>query len=105
MNNKSDKKPKPKHKPKHKKKTPSQSKKKKEIKGGVWPFSRNKKETSTNESELENLLSQNPSNSNKLDASASKNVQPQQPEIPNIQPNAKPQGINTLKAQSRCSIM
>ncbi len=43
--------------------------------------------------------------SNKIASSASNNPQPPQPEIPNIQPNAKPQGFNTLKAQSRCSIM
>ena len=109
MNNKLDKKPKP--KPKHKKKTPSQSKKKKEIKGGVWwPFSKNKPD---NEHELERLLPPTRPNlnnlassaSNNLASSASNNAQQPPPEIPNIQPNAKPQGFNTLKAQSRCSIM
>jgi hypothetical protein len=117
--------------PKNKKKTASQSKKKKEIKnGGAFSlsglFSRKKTENSENKDELNpllpptllpptrpnsNNLASSASNnrassaSNKLASSASNNPQPPQPEIPNIQPNAKPQGFNTLKAQSRCSIM
>ena len=131
MNNKSDKKHERKQKqkkkqPKNKKKTASQSKKKKEIKnGGAFSlsglFSRKKtenSENSENKDELNPLLpptllpptrpnSNNlaSSASNNLASSASNNPQPPQPEIPNIQPNAKPQGFNTLKAQSRCSIM
>ena len=109
MNNKSDKK----HKPKHKKKTPSQSKKKKEIKnGGAFSFSGlfsgKKKETSSNEHELphlQHLLPPHRPNSNNTASSASNNSQQPPPELPNIKPNATPSGFNTLKAQSRCSIM
>jgi len=120
--------------PKNKKKTASQSKKKKEIKnGGAFSlsglFSRKKTENSENSENKDELnpllpptllpptrpnsnnLASSASNnlassaSNTLASSASNNPQPPQPEIPNIQPNAKPQGFNTLKAQSRCSIM
>ena len=113
MNNKSDKKhkpkPKPKPKPKNKKKTMSQPKNKN---GGAFSlfglFSGNKKETSNNETELEPLLQSNSAASNASTNPQhpnSTNPPPPQPELPNIQPNAKPQGFNTIKAQSRCSIM
>ncbi len=39
--------------------------------------------------------------SNNLESKASTNPQP---EIPNIQPNAQPQGFKTIESQSRCSI-
>jgi hypothetical protein len=92
MNNKSAKK----HKPKCKKKEP-QSKKKKEIKsGGAFsiPLFVRKKKVNLNEQELQPLLQNN-------------NEQVQQPssQITNIQPNAQPQGFNTIKSTSRCSIL
>ena len=100
MNNKSDKKHKPKPKLKHKKKTASlQSKKKKEIKSGgrLWPFSKNKPVESMNNIELHPLL-----NSNNPTSSVSRNHQ-SLPEVP--PPNAQPQGFNTIKSTSRCSIL
>lgn len=93
MNNKSDKK----HKPKCKKKE-LQSKKKKEIKSGgafsIPSFFRKKNVNLMNEQELQPLLQNN-------------NEQLQQPssQITNIQPNAQPQGFNTIKSTSRCSIL
>ena len=113
MNNKSDKKhkpkPKPKPKPKNKKKTMSQPKNKN---GGAFSlfglFSGNNKETSKNETESEPLLQPNSAASNastNSQHSNSTNPQPPQPKLSNIKPNAQPQGFNTLKAQSRCSIM
>lgn len=89
MNNKSDKK----HKPKRKK-TGHQSK----IKSGgafsISSFFRKKKVNLMNKQELQPLLQKN------------NNQQLQQPsEFPNIQPNAQPQGFNTIKSTSRCSIL
>jgi hypothetical protein len=87
------------HKPNPKstnKKTTSQSKNKNKIKsGGAFPslsslFSKRKLEILNNKSELNPLLPPNKNNSL---------------EIANTQPNAKPQGFNTIKAQSRCSIL
>jgi hypothetical protein len=98
MNNKSAKKHKP--KPKHKKKTASlQSKKKKEIKSGgeLWPFLKKKPVESMNNIELHPLL-----NSNNPASSVLTNQQ-SQPEVP--PPNAQPQGFNTIKSTSRCSIL
>ena len=118
MNNKSDKKRKRKQKqnqPKNKKKTTShQSKKKKEIKGGgggVWSFSKGsktKKPPNRNKWKNENTLLelQEPflSNSSRLENAKRANLNNSQPPPP-PPPNAHPQGFNTLKAQSRCSIL
>jgi hypothetical protein len=134
MNNKLDKKHKrkqPKTKttqPKNKKKTASrQSKKKKEIKngGGFWSFSKNTgsynptTKNTSNKNEWKNpttligLQQSLLSNSNRLENAQHANslpplrnvsqVQPQP--LPPPPPNAQPQGLNTLKAQSRCSIL
>ena len=113
MNNKSDKKHKPKPKPKlkHKKKTASlQSKKKKEIKsGGAFSsiksfFSKNKSVESNNKIELQPLLPKNMASSASINPQKthSTNITLQ---IQNIQPNAQPQGFNTIKSTSRCSIL
>jgi len=97
MNNKSDKKHKRKQKkPKTKKKTTktTQSKKKNEIKSGGGMFSSIKDFFSRdNQSQSKNLLPQNPQPAN------SRNSQPPPP------PNAQPQGFNTIKSTSRCSIL
>ena len=98
MNNKSAKKHKRKQKqkkPKTKKKTTSrQSKKKNEIKSGGGMFSSIKDFFSRdNQSQSKNLLPQNPQPAN------SRNSQPPPP------PNAQPQGFNTIKSTSRCSIL
>jgi len=114
MNNKLDKKHKRKqkqkqHKTNNKKKTTShQSKKKKEIKSGgrLWPFSKNKPPESMNNIELHPLLnSNNPASSvstNQQQHNKNRNQQ-SQPEVP--PPNAQPQGFNTIKSTSRCSIL
>ena len=111
MNNKLYKKHKPNPKSTNKKKTASRQSKNKS--GGAFPslsglFSKNKREIET---ELKPLLPRHSSNSNNIASSASTNSQ--QPNLNNIesntstntQPNAKPQGFNTIKAQSRCSIL
>ena len=117
MNNKSDKKHKrSQKKPRTKKKTAShQSKKKKEIKrGGVWPsssirsfFSKEYNSRKSNQTVSQNPQLANPNNpqrnvSQNPQLANSKNSQPPPPPPP---PNAQPQGFNTLKAQSRCSIL
>ena len=100
MNNKLYKKHKPNPKPKSKStnnKTKSQSKNKS---GGAFPsfpslsglFSKSNPE---NETELKPLLQQNSSNPKNIESNTSTNTQP----------NAKPHGFNTIKAQSRCSIL
>ena len=129
MNNKSDKKHKRKQKkPKTKKKTTkiTQSKKKNEIQsGGMWPFSFRSFFSRDNQSQSNNLLPQNqlssgasqnpqPANPNNSQQTASQNPQPansnnsqrnvSQPSPPST-PNVKPQGLNTIKSTSRCSIM
>jgi len=106
MNNKSDKK----HKPKHKKKTPSQSKKKKEIKngGGFWSFLKTSAESNEMTKLKQPLLSKNKQVLNNTASSASRthaNSNTQLLPPPPPPPNAQPQGFNTLKAQSRCSIL
>lgn len=122
MNNKSDKKhkpkPIPKPKTKNKKKTTShQSKNKMEIKrGGVWPSLNNSANTAPRVSPnlQQSVSSPAPVNSKTLSQNVSQiqlansrnpqlNVSQAQPSPP--PPNANPQGFNTLKAQSRCSIL
>lgn len=107
MNNKSDKKHKPKPKPKNKKKSISR------LGGAPWSltglFSKKTPESNPPTTELQPLLlsnsessslpnSKNPSNLNNRRSNLSQNV-PQPP-----QPNAQPQGFNTIKSTSRCSI-
>jgi len=106
MNNKSDKKHKPKSKPKTKKKTASLQSKKKKVGGGLFSgltnfFSRNNPKSNTTTQSTESLL-EPPVNSRNLAQNVS-----QQPTVNSNKPppNAQPQGFNTLKAQSRCSIL
>ena len=110
MNNKLYKKHKPNPKSTNKKKTASRQSKNKS--GGAFPslsglFSKNKLEIKT---ELKPLLPRHSSNSN-IASSASTNLQQPNPNniesntSTNTQPNAKPHGFNTIKAQSRCSIL
>ena len=119
MNNKSDKKHKP--KPKTKKKTAShQFKKKIEIKtGGAGWFKglfsektgsynsktqppANSRTLSPNVSQTQPPANLNNSQQNVLPVN-SNNSQPQPPPPP--PPNAQPQGLNTIKSTSRCSIL
>ena len=130
MNNKSDKKHKRKQKqkkPKTKKKTTktTQSKKKNEIKSGGGMFSSFKGFFSKdNQSQSKNLLPQNPQPANSRNPPQNVVSQPPHPANPNNSqqnvlpvnsknsqppppppPNAQPQGFNTIKSTSRCSIL
>lgn len=121
MNNKSDKKhkPKPKPKPKNKKKITSR------LGGAPWSFtglfSKKTPESNPPTTELQPLLlsksessslpnSKNPSNKNNILPNAQpanlnnrrSNLSQNVPPPP--QPNAQPQGFNTIKSTSRCSI-
>ena len=104
MNNKSDKKHKP--KPKTKKKTASLRSKKKKVGGGLFSsirtaFSRNNPKSNTTTQSTESLLEPLVNSRN-----LPQNAQPQPLVNSNkLLPNAQPQGFNTLKAQSRCSIL
>ena len=88
----------------------TKSKNKKKIKsGGAFSsiksfFSKNKSVESNNKIELQPLLPKNTASSASTNQQKtnSNNITPQ---IQNIQPNAQPQGFNTIKSTSRCSIL
>ena len=103
MNNKSDKKHKPKPKPKNKKKSTSR------LGGAPWSLTGLFSKKTPPTTELQPQLLSNSESSSLPNSKKTSNLNNRRSNLsqnvpPPPQPNAQPQGFNTIKSTSRCSI-